>query len=134
MALSAYEEFSNPPLVFPIGGKKYTLKPVNIPNGIVLQKMIAGDKQYSKLSGSALWELVLGDLWAEFIADGVSAEAAVRAGVSALAEYQYGRVMAEAAWEAGSDPKALEAYMETRIPTNRATRRSKSTGAATKTR
>jgi hypothetical protein len=132
--LTPYEEFANPPLVFPIGGKNYALKPVNIPNGIILQKMLAGDKQYAKLSGVELWKLVLGDLYDEFIADNVPAQACVRAGIAALAEYQYGRVMAEAAWEAGSDPKALEAYMESRMPTNRASRRSKSTGAATKTR
>jgi hypothetical protein len=135
MALSAYETFTNDPLVFPIGGKKYTLKPVSIPNGRILANLISGrDKKLSAAPGEVLWKLVLGDLWDEFEKDGVPSAAATRAGLAALAEFQYGRDAAEAAWEAGADPKALAAYMETKFPTNRAQRRSTSTAAAKKTR
>jgi len=135
MALSAYETFANEPLVFPIGGKKYTLQPVSIANGRILANLISGrDKKLSTQPGEVLWKLVLGDLWDQFEADGVPAEAATRAGVTALAEYQYGRDAAEAAWEAGADPKALQAYMETKHPANRAQRRSTGTAAAKKTR
>lgn len=134
MALSAYESFANKNLIFPIGGKNYELKPVTIPNGITLQKIISGsDKKLSSQPGEELWKLVLGDLWDEFVEDGVPVEAAVRAGLTALAEYQYDRDMAEATWEAGADPKALQDYLETKLPTNRAQRRSTSTGAAKKT-
>lgn len=135
MALSAYETFANPPLVFPIGGKKYTLNPVTIPNGITLQRIINGkDKKLAQAAGEVLWRLVLGDdLWDRFVEDGVPVEAATRAGLAALAEYQYGRDAAEAAWEAGADPKALQAYMEGKVPKNRAQRRSTSTGVARKT-
>lgn len=133
MALSAYESFANAPLVFPIGGKNYELKPVTIPNGIILQRLINGnDKKLAAAPGEELWKLVLGDLWDVFIEDGVPVEAAVRAGLTALAEYQYGRDAAEAAWEAGADPKALQEYMDR--PKNRAERRSTSTAAAKKTR
>lgn len=134
MALSSYESFANPPLVFPIGGKEYELKPVTIPNGITLQRLINGkDKKLAEQSGEELWKLVLGDLWDQFVDDGVPVEAAVRAGITALAEYQYGRETAEAAWEAGADPKAIQKYVEANQPTNRAQRRSNSTGAAKKT-
>lgn len=133
MALSAYESFANEPLVFPIGGKKYTLKPVSIPNGRILANLISGkDKKLQQAPSEELWKLVLGDLWDEFEKDGVPVEAATRAGLTALAEFQYGRDAAEAAWEAGADPKALEAYMAK--PKNRAERRSTNGAAARKTR
>lgn len=135
MALSAYEEFANEPLVFPIGGKNYVCKPVSIPAGRKLAALINGrDKEFAKAPSEDLWRLVLGDLWDQFEADGVPQAAAVRAGLTALADWQYDRATAEAAWEAGADPKALQAYMEANSPTNRAQRRSKSTGAARKTR
>jgi hypothetical protein len=134
MALSAYESFANENLVFPIGGKNYELKPVSIPNGIILQGLIAGkDEDLAEAPTSELWKLVLGDLYEEFIKDGVSAAALARAGLAAIAEYQYGRQTAIAAWEAGADPKALADYMERKFPTNRASRRSTSTGGAKKT-
>lgn len=134
MALSEYEKFSNPPLVFPIGGKQYTLKPVDIPTGIILDKIISGeDKELAKQPASYLWKMLLGDMWDEFAADGVPLEAATRAGLTALAEHQYGRAIAEATWEAGADPKALQDYMEKKFPPNRAQRRSKSTAAASST-
>lgn len=136
MALSAYEEFAKEPLVFPIGGKNYTLKPVDIPTGHKLLGLINGkDKDFAKAPSEELWKLLLGDLWEEFEKDGVPQEAAVRAGLTALADWQYDRETAEAAWEAGADPKALQAYMQAKAATaNRATRRSTSTGAAKKTR
>lgn len=134
MALSAYESFANDPLVFPIGGKKYTLKPVSIPNGRILANLISGkDKKLNSAPSEELWKLVLGDLWDQFEQDGVPIEAATRAGLTALADFQYGRDAAEAAWEAGADPKALQEYMAKR-PSNRAQRRSTSTAAAKKTR
>jgi hypothetical protein len=133
MALSAYESFADEPLVFPIGGKNYICKPVSIPAGRKLVGLINGkDKAFEKAPSEELWKLVLGDLWDEFEADGVPMEAAVRAGVTALADWQYDRSTAEAAWEAGADPKALQEYLE-RQPTNRAQRRSRSTAAAKKT-
>jgi hypothetical protein len=134
MALSAYESFANGPLVFPIGGKNYTLKPVTIPNGRILAGLINGtDKKLSAAPAEELWKLVLGDLWDEFIEDGVPLHAATRAGLTALAEHQYGRPSAEAAWEAGADPKALKEYIESRMPTNRVQRLSSSTAGAKKT-
>lgn len=135
MALSEYESFANPPLIFPIGGKKYELKPVNIPDGRTLAKIIEGkDKKLSALPAEEVWRLALGDLWDQFIEDGVPIDAATRAGLAALAEFQYGRDTAEAAWEAGADPKAIQEYVDRTLPKNRAQRRSTSTAAAKKTR
>jgi hypothetical protein len=134
MALSAYEEFDEPPLEFPIGGKTYVLPEYSIPAGLKLSDIISGkDKDGEQLAGEALWRLLLGPLWDEMIADGVPLRAATRAGITALADYQYGREFAEATWEAGVDPKVLAAYMDQPTP-NRAQRRSKSTAAATTTK
>lgn len=134
MALSAYETFAEEPLRFPIGSKVYELKPVGIEAGLKLAGVLTGrDKEFGKKPAEEAWKLVLGDLWDTFIADGVPLEAATRAGLCALADYQYGREAAEAAWEAGADPKALEAYLMKKAP-NRASRRSLSTGAGTTTR
>ena len=137
--LSDYSAFAEPPLSFPINGKRYTVPPLGIEAGLVLQGVIAGtDKTFAKKNAVDLWKLVLGSLWDEMVADGVPLDAATRAGVAALADHQYGRVIAEAAWEAGEDPNRLAAYMdkkaaEQKAAGNRATRRSKSTGTATKT-
>jgi hypothetical protein len=134
MVLSAYESFANEPLVFPIGDKKYTLPPISIPDGRQLAKIIEGkDKELSALPAEEVWRLALGGLWEKFIEDGVPLEAATRAGLTALAEFQYGRATAEGAWEAGADPKALQAYMDRTAPKNRAQRRSTGTGGAKKT-
>lgn len=128
MSLKAYESFAEKPLEFPIGGKVYALPPLGIEAGLRLATVVAGEDEASKeLKGEALWKLLLGPLWDEMIADDVPLAAATRAGLAALADYQYGRAMAEAAWEAGADPKALEAYITKKVAPNRASRRSRST-------
>jgi len=134
MALTPYESFAEEPLQFPISGKTYTLKPIDIPAGIRLAEIVSGkDKAAKNLAGEALWKLLLGSLWDEMVADGVPLAAATRAGLTALADYQYGREMAEAAWESGADPKALTVYLTSKTG-NRATRRSAGTGKATTTK
>lgn len=133
-ALSDFSKFSDGPLVFPINGKNYTLPELSIPLGLTLAGIIDGsDKKASKMKGVELWQLVLGPLWDEMIADGVSLPAVTRAGVAALAEYTDSRELAVVAWETGGDPKALEPYLAGLKTGNRASRRSSSTGGAKKT-
>lgn len=134
--LSDYSEFAEGPLRFPINGKVYELPPIGIEDGIVLAGIVSGkNKAAQKMEGVELWKLLLGPLWDEMIADGVPLEAATRVGLTALADRQYGREMAEITWETGADPKALQPYLRKQAAAqgNRATRRSNSTGGAKKT-
>jgi hypothetical protein len=134
MALSEYQTFATPPLAFPINGKTYALEPLGIAAGLRLAEAITGqDDELNDLKGSALWQLVLGAVWDQMIADGVPLEAATRAGLAALADHQQGRAFAEVIWETGADPKALEKYLTAKAP-NRAARRSRSTAAASTTK
>jgi len=134
--LRDYSAFAEKPLSFPINGKNYTLLPLSIDAGIELAGIVSGkDKAFRKREGVELWKLLLGPLWDEMVTDGVPLDAATRAGLTALAEYQYGRDVAEATWEAGADPNRLAAYMTQKAAAqgNRASRRSNSSGGAKKT-
>lgn len=132
MALKAYEELAAEPLVFPVGGKFYTHSPIGVVAGMRLAGVLTGvDSTLNELPAQELWKLVLGSLWDEMLADDVPAEAVARAGMAALADFQYGRATAEAMWETGDSPEALAA----RVAANsKASKRSTSSGAAGKTR
>lgn len=130
--LKPYEEFAQEPLEFPIGGKVYRLEPYDIPTGLKLTKVITRqDEEFAQLPPEELYKLALGNLWDQMVADGVSLAAVSRCGLTAISDFQYGREMAEAAWEKGADPKAISAYLMRNLP--RAGRRSQSTGGASKT-
>jgi hypothetical protein len=134
--LSDYSKFAEGPLEFPINGKRYVLPEQGIEAGITLAGIVSGkNKAAARMEGVELWKLLLGPLWDEMIADGVPLAAATRAGLTALADHQYGRDVAEITWETGADPKVLEPYLEARAAktANRVTRRSNSTGGAKKT-
>ncbi|MFB2596597.1 hypothetical protein ACEXQE_02280 [Herbiconiux sp. P17] len=110
--LKSFEEVSDGPLAFPIKGKKY-VHTLSIEAGVALAGVLSGrDKAFQKKEGVELWKLLLGPLWEEMIADGVTLEAATRAGVTALADAQYGRRFAEATWELGADPETIAKYLE----------------------
>ena len=134
--LRDFTEFANKPLVFPFKGKKYVQPELTIEAGLELADVVTGkNKTWAKKSGADLWKLVCGPLWDEMIADGVPLSFATRVGLTITADHQYGRDYAEATWEAGTDPKLIAAYMneKTAAQGNRASRRSNSTGGATKT-
>lgn len=117
MALKAYEEFAVEPLQFPIGGKVYTLPELPISVGLKLSGAIAGkDEEFAQATGTDLWKLVLGPLWDDMLADNVPTAAITRAGLTALADYQYGRERAEMVWETGADPKAIRKYLQGQEP------------------
>jgi hypothetical protein len=131
--LKPYEDFVVEPLAFPIGNKVYTLEPYDIPTGLRLTEVVSHqDPEFDKLPTSELYKLLLGPLWDEMIADGVTLAAVSRCGLTALTDFQYGRKMAEGAWERGADPKAISAYLVKNLP--RAQRRSRNTGGANLTR
>lgn len=137
MPLKPYEEFAPEPLAFPIGSKLYVLPPLDYRLGLRLQQILAGDDDsLNDAKGEDLFQLVLGPLWDEMKADGVPLEAMQRAGFVALADYQYGRAMAEKVWENGLDPEALAAALTAaastgrKQPADRKTRSTPTAGAA----
>ncbi|QWT24939.1 hypothetical protein KPL76_06170 [Subtercola sp. PAMC28395] len=134
--LKDYQEFTAGPLVLPVNGKNYTVPPLSIEAGIRFDELASGrDHDAAQAAPNELWKLVLGPLWEVLLSDGVPSKALERIGLTAVADHQYGRDMAEATWEAGVDPNRLAALLtEKQAATgNRASRRSNSTGGAKKT-
>lgn len=119
------------PLVLPVAGKEYTIPAVSFEAGARINGILDGA---AKMGDEEFYRLLLSDdLFEQMLADGVSAVALDRVGRTALTDFKYGRELALTMWETGGDPKAVEQYQKAHAP-NRASRRSKSTGAAKKTR
>jgi len=134
MSLKAYEEFAEEPLAFPIGGKVYTVPPLGFEDGIRLQRVLAGDD--TSLNGLPVeegWKLVLGTAWDEMVTDKVPMEALSRAGLAGVADFQYGRKMAETVWEADVSPEALAAAVAANQNSSPGTRPSHSTALGNRT-
>lgn len=136
MPLKAFEDFGPEPLGFPIGGKVYTAPLIGMREGIRLQEAIEGRAKddLEDQPPEVLWRLVLGPVWDEMMTDNVPVEAASRAALTALADFQYGRAVAERVWESGIDPEALAASTAANRKQRRASQRSNGTDAARKTR
>lgn len=133
MALKPWSEVCPEPLAFPIGGKVYVVPELGKDDGIKLQYVLAGkDHSLDGEDPEVGWRLVMGPVWDEMAADGVSSLAMSRAAFAALADLTQGRAAAEKVWESGIDPEALAAAMAA-TQTNPQTR-SSSTAAVTKTR
>lgn len=116
------------PLVLPINGKQYTIPPVSFDAGARINGIVDGTE---KLGDEDFFRLILGAVFDEMLTDKVPAAAINRAGQTALADFKYGRAMAETMWKTGGDPKAIQELVAPKP--NRAARRSKGTGAANKT-
>ncbi|UFS58929.1 DUF7426 family protein [Subtercola endophyticus] len=71
-------EIMDPLMSFPLNGKVYTPPPILIETGAKLNALIRGDDGHDE-SVEALWRLLLGPVWDEMVADGVSAKSAERA-------------------------------------------------------
>lgn len=127
-----YTEFAEGPLEFPIRGKVYTAPEVGIELGLRLTRIATGEAEQD-MPAVELYKLLLGPIWDEMISDGIPLNAAMRAGMVAMNDFQYGREYAIATWEAGLDPKAATEILRQQQG-NRASRRSSSTGGARKTR
>lgn len=110
MPLKAYEEFAKEPLGFPIAGKVYTVPALGFTDGILLQRIVAGEQTaFTDAPVEDGWKLVLGSAFDDMVTDKVPMEAIARAGFAAMADFQFGREAAERVWESGLDPKALAA-------------------------
>jgi hypothetical protein len=109
--MKAWEELTGlDPLIFPIGGKDYTVPPATLDQGLLVLSILNGkDPDWAEKPMTELFELVLGDTWQQMRADGVPLEAANRAGFAAVADIQEGREAAEAIWESSLNPEALAA-------------------------
>jgi hypothetical protein len=137
MPLKAYEEFAQEPLAFPVNGKIYVVAPLGYKEGIKLTRVLSGeDKSLEDAPADDVWRLVMGPTYDEMVADNVPIEALSRAGLATLADFNFGREMAEKTWESGLDPKALEAALAAAkaAETRAASKRSPSTASAGKTR
>jgi hypothetical protein len=104
MPLKAFEDIAAGPLVFPIGGKTYTAAPVGWVEGLRLTE-IAGGAEMTDSDEER--RLLLGDTYAEMVADNVPALALSRAIFTALTDFRLGRPTAERVWESGLTPEAL---------------------------
>lgn len=110
MAFKDFREFAEN-LRLPINGKTYDIPPVPARLGIQLLGVAKGDDvpELAALTGLDLWRALLGSAWDEMVADDVPMSAIARAGLTALADYQQGRAVAEAVWEGGIDPERMAA-------------------------
>jgi hypothetical protein len=128
-----FEELVDP-LILPIGGKAYTIPAVSYEDGIKFNLAINPTATEAQMiSDPEFMTMFLGPALEEMIADKVSAPAINRAAMTALADFQRGRAVAEVMWETGADPKALIDYVASHAP-NRKARRSKSSAKATTTK
>lgn len=126
--LREFTDFADGPLVFPYKGKRYEAPEITITMGIRLNA-ITNDGAEADLNIKDLLPDLLGPAWDEMIADGVPLAVATRAGVSILADFQYGREYAALMWETGGDPHEMAERIKAKG--NRATRRAKPRTAST---
>lgn len=111
-------------LVLPIGDKEYTIPEVGMADGLRLSEMFekqAAGEKFDPIPDDEFNRMLIGDVYTELLADNVPASAVRRIILTALADFQRGRAVAEVMWETGGDPKALETYVRT--VTNRQQRR-----------
>lgn len=124
MPFKDYDEFEKNPLVLPIHGKKYTIPPVGYQEGIRLslmfEKQAAGEK-FEEIPADEFNRLVLGSAYDELKADNVPWPAMRRAVLTATADFQRGRAVAEVIWETEGDPKEIDSWVKKN--TNRSQRR-----------
>ncbi|KQR97696.1 hypothetical protein ASF93_13285 [Microbacterium sp. Leaf347] len=131
MTLREFTDFADGPLAFPYKGKVYTAPAIGIDLGIRLSGILNKGEDADR-SFEEMWPDLFGqELLDEMRADGVPILFVTRAAATILADFEYGREYATAMWETGADPKAMVEYLKSKG--NRATRRSRSTGGASKT-
>lgn len=103
------------PMVLPINGKGYTVPFLSIPAANRLREQIAPSAASEPMADLDFCRLMLGDAFDEMAADDVPSAAMSRAAVTALADFQRGRVVAEVVWEAGDDTAKATAALERRL-------------------
>jgi hypothetical protein len=121
--MTTFKDYSEivEPLVLPIHGKSYTIPPIGIKDGLAFDAILKADDE-SSMSDEEFRRVFLGAALDEMRADNVPGPAVTRAAMTALADYQRGRDVAEVMWETGGDPRALAEREKAQTP-NRAARR-----------
>lgn len=104
-------------LKLPHGGKLYEIPPISITVGLLLRRALDPDdiEAINALSGKDQldgYRMVLGSALDEMVADDCPWDFMDRAYLTAVTDHQRGRVIAEAVWELGYDPKALRASIQ----------------------
>lgn len=112
MPFRDFSELSEP-LRLPYRGKVYEIAPVGLLDAPILWEALERPEE-STLSGQDFRRMLLGATWDQLVADNVPLEMAVRAEMTALADFRAGRETAEYMWETGSDPKVLAAWAASR--------------------
>ncbi|MCI1914649.1 MAG: hypothetical protein LKJ05_02820 [Bifidobacteriaceae bacterium] len=111
MAFKDYSELADEPLAFPINGTVYTVPPISAKDGLKAQQLIQRSVEGEPIPMSDLASLLLGSAQQQMLDDNVPLAAFTRATITAIADFQQGREIAEATWETAGDPKALEAFL-----------------------
>lgn len=105
-----WDEFAAGPIVLPFRGKEYTLPEVSIATGIRLTEELGKeDSPLARLGTEDSWRFILGATYDVMKADGVPARFVTAAVMTALADFQYGREAALAAWDSRLDPQTVAA-------------------------
>lgn len=114
MGFKDFTEFGAGPLELPYHGKTYTIPEVSIELGARLTVELSDpESDFNALPIEEMWRALLGDAFEQMREDKVPVRFVSRCFITALTDFQFGREAAEAAWESGLDPKALEAYLTT---------------------
>jgi hypothetical protein len=99
------------PLELPMGGKSYRIRPLGALDGARLAEHLA-DREGNPMSDEEFQRLMLGPAYDDMLSDGLPSTYIVRAALTALADHQASRAVAEVMWETGGDPKALTVWSD----------------------
>lgn len=135
MSFEDLDEFFDDTIELPVGGKTYVVPGVDAETGLYCQRLLERGKaaylgkdvdggELDDEAEMSLYERVLGPVYAELIADGVSWPKISHCGLTAFFWAANNRTTAEKYWNSGGNPEALTP------PTNRAQRRA--SGSRTK--
>lgn len=145
MAFDDLDQYFDDTLSLPVGGKTYVIAGPDAETGLFCQRlMTAGvaasaglptpasmpDLKMDDDAETAFYRRILGDVYDQLVADGVSWPKIQIVAQTAFFWIASGKEMAEAFWRSGGDPKASSAS----AAPNRASRRSTSTAAARTTK
>ncbi|WEV41640.1 hypothetical protein OZX57_06520 [Bifidobacterium sp. ESL0682] len=110
MTFKDFKDIAPEPLDLSISGKTYTIPAVSAADGLKAWQWIRSGKkddgQPAKVEDIA--GILLGDVQQQLINDDISWQALNRVYLTVISDFTNGRRSAEAMWETGGDPKALE--------------------------
>jgi hypothetical protein len=136
MAFKDIEEFIEP-LTLTIRGKEYPIPALGSIDGIRLSEHLANPDE-EPMTDDEFKKFMLGAAYDEMTADNVPPAYIARAAMTALAEAQAGRAIAEIMWETGGYPKAVRSLAEAKLaamtpPAAATTTKRRASGSGTKT-